>query len=304
MKRHLLLTFAMLCLLLNFIEAAAQQNLFVYGDITRSEFVKLDMKEQQRIYRDMSAGQKEALWTYKFQISLKDQRLTPSEKQELQNMMDTMEIPGFFDNTGNLSTEKFIRKWTHKMTGKYGWSEDKLFYYTHTWMTDDELRDYEKARGLETNPLRMSSGSAWYEIEQWAKEHLEYYSSGQHREEFVSLPLNRQNALYRLFTRKEKALLWNKKLDNIQNSTTLSETEKEAVLSYYSKYSPLGRPDGMDERKSAKARKYKEARSDMRYNMENKFGWDNRKFWSYCEIWLTEAEWQQYCRANGIKSTF
>ena len=58
MKRHLLLTFAMLCLLLNFIEAAAQQSLFVYGDITRSEFVKQDMKEQQRIYRDMSAGQR------------------------------------------------------------------------------------------------------------------------------------------------------------------------------------------------------------------------------------------------------
>ena len=286
------------------IAAFTLQGLVAYGDIPRREFVKLDMNEQKSIYRDMTAEQKEALWEYKFQVSLKDQRLSSAEKQELEKIAEKISNLGFYGNAGDSSTENFIRKWTHRMIEKYGWSDDKLFYYTYTWMTDDELRDYEKNRGLDQDPLRMSSGSEWYEIEQWAQEHFEYYSSCQHREEFTCLPLNKQNALYRLFSRKEKAQLWDIKLDDIRNSIILSEAEKEAVLAYYSKFSPLDMPNEMDESKSDLTRKYNNAKSELFSNMKDKFGWDRRKFWSYCEIWLTEAEWQQYCIANGIKSTF
>lgn len=278
---------------------AAQQDFEVCDGFTRSEFVRLDMNKQKDIYSGMTFEQKKALWDYKLGVSLEDERLTSGEKQELEKLWSNLGTPGFFDDPA--AFQDAIGKWSHRMITKYGWSGDKLYYYTSTWMTEEELREYRAVKGIKDNPLSLSSGLDWHETEAWAEENLSRFRDVAHRDEFVRLPLNRQNAIYRLLTKKEKAALWEHKTDDILASRTLSAEEKDALLAYYKEFDPVSRPDDMDESMRDEVLRYKDGDSGMARSMKDRFGWDRTKYFGYCRTWLTEAEFQQYCLQNGIK---
>lgn len=270
----------------------------VYDGMKRSEFVKLDMNKQKEIYSEMTSGQKKALWDYKLSVSLEDERLNSGEKQELEKLWSNLDTPGFFDDPA--AFQKAIGKWSHRMISKYGWSGDKLYYYTSTWMTEEELREYRELKGIKDSPLSLSSGLDWYETGLWAEENLSRFSNGAHRDEFVRLPLYKQNAIYSLLTKKQKAELWEQKIDDIHASQSLSEDEKEALLTYYREFNPVNRPDDMDESRMDEFLRYKDGDSEMVSDMKDRFGWDRTKFFGYCRTWLTEDEFRQYCRQNGI----
>ena len=264
----------------------------VIDGMNRSEFVRLDINEQKDIFVRMSGEQKAALWKYKIQTALEDDRLSGEEKNELKDFAKHLSPEIYETEKGRKKFAKASSETVHKLMTEYGWSDAKVFCILHTWMTEDEIRQYRELHGI---TLKYPEGDPleWYEADKWARENIKYYSGNE--DGFLGLTLPQQNALYHLFDDDMKARIWARKISDVSRSTVLSDAEKSIVLNLYKEYPPETRPDEMDDMQKHAIEKYKRARSAAARQLSEDFGWDERKFFAYCETWVPESMLDKIC---------
>lgn len=121
------------------VEAWTKVNINLYQSASRANIVKLPLERQQAVIRGISTDKKVSLWRTKFDYIMIDERLTDAEKNELRQLYDFVS-PEYYDTKLGLSQlREFATTWERRMSEKYGWNEQKIFFYACTWMTEEEL---------------------------------------------------------------------------------------------------------------------------------------------------------------------
>lgn len=87
----------------------------------------------------MSGEQKVALWKDKLQYILNCPELTSDEKQELETMFTYLEPRHYDTKKGLKEIQQYAELCENKLRSEYGWSDEKLYLYTYTWLTKEEL---------------------------------------------------------------------------------------------------------------------------------------------------------------------
>ena len=153
-------------------------NFDVIDGMKRSEFVRLDINEQKYIFSRMSGEQKTALWKYKIQTALEDDRLSCEEKNELQDLARHLSPEIYETEKGEKKFAKASSATVHKLMTECGWSNAKVFCILHTWMTEDDIRQYREPHGI---TLKYQEGGPleWYEADKWARKTIECYSDNE-----------------------------------------------------------------------------------------------------------------------------
>lgn len=122
-------------------------------------------------------------------------------------------------------------------------------------------------------------------LNEWANTNLSYFESAD-RDEFVQLPLSRQRAIYAGLSGEKKVALWKNKMQLVKQSGELSEEEFEM----YSRLFDFLEPWHYD---SYKGRVVMNAYADRwKKQMEERYSWDEEKFFIYTYTWMTLLEFQ------------
>ena len=110
-----------------------------YSTAPRSEFVALPYDKQQALYNEFSGETIVALWQYKAGTVASDGSLSDAEKAELKKFYAYVQPRHFDTPEGKEEFNAFASEWAAGMTKDYGWDEEKLFLWTYTWLTKDEI---------------------------------------------------------------------------------------------------------------------------------------------------------------------
>lgn len=119
----------------------AKHNVSTYENISRTDFVKFSLSEQRAIYNGVSGARKVQFWREKLDI-ISEQNLLSSEELEVFKEIVEYMNPNHFDNpyeTEDLMTHS--QNCVEKLIKEHGWDDEKVFYYTHTWLTKEEYID-------------------------------------------------------------------------------------------------------------------------------------------------------------------
>lgn len=117
----------------------AKANVEYYSTAPRSEFVALPYEKQQALYDEFSGETIVALWQYKAGTVASDGSLSDAEKAELKKLYAYVQPRHFDTSEGKEEFNAFASEWAAGMTKDYGWDEEKLFLWTYTWLTKDEI---------------------------------------------------------------------------------------------------------------------------------------------------------------------
>lgn len=121
------------------VEAWTKANAESYASASREEIASLSLDRQRAIFRALSGEQKVQLWHGKLQSIMLDIALTDSEKQELSTLFNFLEPRHYDTKKGLKEIQDYATAWETKMRTEYNWTDEKLYFYTHTWLTKTEL---------------------------------------------------------------------------------------------------------------------------------------------------------------------
>ena len=113
----------------------------VNDEMFRSELVTLPMERQKEIYRTLSPEMKHQLYEYKYTIDLASDRLTDKEKKYLTQFKNEFCTIETFSNPEGIS-EEVQSNCIQSFKDNLGWLDDKIYIYTMTFMTADEIEKY------------------------------------------------------------------------------------------------------------------------------------------------------------------
>lgn len=109
----------------------------------RPEIVQMSIGEQRNMLLGCTAEEKATLWTIKIEDTLGSENLSSEEKAVISRLKKEI-TPGAFENQS--SDQKHFQEVSADveriLVEKYGWSENKLFVYLMTIMTEKEIKDY------------------------------------------------------------------------------------------------------------------------------------------------------------------
>lgn len=266
----------------------AQKDFEAYEGIMRSELVRMDINKQNEIFGQMSPDQKVAIWKYKMQDILNDDRYSTEEKKEIEKFVDFLK-PSVYTEEGNAEFQAFADNFEKTMMDKYGWDENKLIRALHVFMTTAEQNENLKLNYPEVYNLIMT-GNAKIDnnIEKWAKNNQKHYSESP-RSEFVKLKINQQDALYNQMSPDERASMWTYKSKDIKNNNSLSQEEKEILRKYYEQFTPE-----FFELKNSRQKEV-EVRKEAYFSLSD-LGWTKEKSNFYLDCLMTEKEFDDYCK--------
>lgn len=130
-------------------------------------------------------------------------------------------------------------------------------------------------------------------IDEWAKKNVEYYSMAP-RDVIVSLPLSRQQAIYRGLPAERKVELWRAKMNLVRASGVLSREECED----YAKLFDFMQPYHYENEKGRKelniyAEQWKEI-------MVVRHSWTEEKLIELSHIWMTKNEFSNALLSDNI----
>ncbi|MBR0298975.1 MAG: bacteriocin fulvocin C-related protein [Bacteroidales bacterium] len=116
----------------------------------------------------------------------------------------------------------------------------------------------------------------------WSLRTKSYYESAP-SEEFISLPLNKQRALYSKLSPEKRYDLWLSKLERVKKDETLSQREYAEYASLIKSLSPKLLSNGYEEQAEVLAERWAQ-------KMKEQYQWDDLKIIEYGHSWLTKTE--------------
>lgn len=148
---YLLLLPLAICLLLNScskdlslscnpdIDKWAKENLSNFDNRPREDLTMLPIKKARAIYRGLPNEKKSMLWTLKVEEYSRSERLTGEEKDDYEQLLDI--IPLFYgEQRIKDSSYKVVETWEKQMRDIHGWTDEKIFWSSCTWMTKEEYQ--------------------------------------------------------------------------------------------------------------------------------------------------------------------
>lgn len=139
------------------VEVWTKTNIATYQAADRSKIVSLPYDRQMAVFRGLSSEKKVSLWMDKLNIIMKDEKLSSAEKDAIKSAILFLSPEHYETASGKRAFDKFAEEWKKQMISDFHWSEDKFFWYTETWMSEDEFKEAIIAYGM--NTLRMSTRS-------------------------------------------------------------------------------------------------------------------------------------------------
>lgn len=139
------------------IEAWTKANVTSFAKASREDIAGLSLDRQRAMFRALSGEQKVELWKGKLESILTDTGLTDDEKYELESLISFLEPRHYETRSGLKEIQGFASAWETKMRSEYNWTDEKLAFYTHTWLTKQELDKAILQEGLSS--LRISTRS-------------------------------------------------------------------------------------------------------------------------------------------------
>ncbi|MBO7070837.1 MAG: bacteriocin fulvocin C-related protein [Bacteroidales bacterium] len=134
--------FVILFCIVCFASCSANGDNKINDEMKRSELVKLSFVEQQAILSNLKPEIRERLWKDKLSDTMASNNLTQDEKSLIKTLYDNMEADMYIEGTESHSIIiAECEKLTEVLTNDYGWTEEKLFLYLMTIMTEKELKD-------------------------------------------------------------------------------------------------------------------------------------------------------------------
>lgn len=107
----------------------------VTDELMRSELVKMSLPEQRSIFSSLDSEKKAELYQFKIKKDLKTRGLSRQEKKVLEEILDYCKPEAYNNLSDNQDLEnKFVAE-----LDALGWSAEKIFKYTMTFMTADEF---------------------------------------------------------------------------------------------------------------------------------------------------------------------
>lgn len=113
----------------------------VNDEMFRSELVTLPMERQKEIFMTLSPEMKHQLYEYKYTIDLASDKLTDKEKKYLTQFKNELCTIETFSNPEGISEEE-QSNCIQSFKDNLGWSDDKIYIYSMTFMTADEIEKY------------------------------------------------------------------------------------------------------------------------------------------------------------------
>lgn len=130
-------------------------------------------------------------------------------------------------------------------------------------------------------------------VDKWAKQNIEYYSTAS-RDEIVSLPLSRQQAIYRGLSAERKVELWQIKKELVYKSGSLSDAEYEDYVKLFNFMQPA-HYESVNGIKILNA--YAEKWMDI---MVTKHFWGDEQLFEFSHIWMTKEEFTNAVLSDNI----
>ena len=107
----------------------------VSENMLRSKLVKMSLPEQRSFFSTLDPEMKSRLYLYKFKKDLKEQQLTKPERKLLKEIIEYYLPDAYYsDNASDDIDNMFVMK-----MDALGWSEEKIFKFTMTFMTVNEF---------------------------------------------------------------------------------------------------------------------------------------------------------------------
>ena len=119
----------------------AKQNVSMYENITRTDFLKFSLSEQRAIYNGVSGARKVQFWREKLNIIIEHDLLSNGELEIFKEIVEYMNPDHFDDSSQTDDLMTHSQDCVEKLMKEYGWDDEKVFYYTHTWLTKEEYID-------------------------------------------------------------------------------------------------------------------------------------------------------------------
>ena len=137
------------------INAWALENVDHYEYTNRSTIVEMPLSRARAILRGLSVERKMSLWQEKYELVKEKGLLSKEELEAYKQLIQRNTKATYTDIKVKKSFLQYAEQWSANMKSSYGWNDEKLFFYTETWMLEEEyyislLRDLAKqGRGVE-----------------------------------------------------------------------------------------------------------------------------------------------------------
>ena len=147
------------------------------------------------------------------------------------------------------------------------------------------LPSCEKSKRISCNP----------ELEDWTENNRLRFKSAS-PEEFLTLPLDKQRAMFSLLPAETQCEIWHIRQKKEQESSELSGSELQEYLSFLKSLTPF------DFSKVGEKECLKKSEAFIKH-MKTKYLWDERKEFFYLHTWLTEEEYSEALMLQILSSS-
>lgn len=117
--------------------------------LMRSELVRMDYQEQKAVFAGLSPESCCMIWRTKINDNIHSDKLTDGEKIVMHFLLDFV-VPDVFDggkkeSPAGKTYKKMVETATSLVQQYYDWPPSKLFRYFYTFMTEEEIEEYNRS---------------------------------------------------------------------------------------------------------------------------------------------------------------
>ena len=124
-----------------FTNSWAKGKVSYYEEVGRDELLKLSLSEQRAIINGLSGQKRVSLWNEKLEIVKQEKSLSNEELLIFEEIIDYIKPYHFEESSKAEELLAFTEEKLKTLYTKYGWDEEKEFFYLHTWLTESEYND-------------------------------------------------------------------------------------------------------------------------------------------------------------------
>lgn len=124
-----------------FASCSSSSDYLINEEMKRSEFVQMSFIRQQAMLSNLKPEIRARLWKDKLSDTIASNNLNNDEKELINNLYEIVNADIYID--GSQAHSRFVEgceQVTEILTEEYGWTEEKMFLYLMTIMTEKELK--------------------------------------------------------------------------------------------------------------------------------------------------------------------
>lgn len=117
--------------------------------LMRSELVCMDFQKQKAVFAELSPESCCKIWRTKMTDNIHSDKLADGEKLAMHTLLDFI-VPDAFDkeqqeSPASVYYKKMVENVASLLQQYYDWPPSKLFRYFYTFMTEEEIKEYNKS---------------------------------------------------------------------------------------------------------------------------------------------------------------